>query len=232
MESNSLLMIVVAILSMFFGYFFGLFEGRGQGYKKRKQEEEAEKATSPSEAETQPPSPPPPAAHPLPQPEPSLLRLSRDANGQLRLELDNVQVNTTALSVNERRRLIELLNLMRPWLVSEQPAPAPRPTAAPASPPPPAAVPAPSRPVAPPPPTAAPTAPKSIVEQIDAILQERIAGTPLESRGIRLLEAPDGSVTVLVGLNRYQGIAEVPDEDIRAAIRSATEEWERKYTPG
>lgn len=232
MESNSLIMLLVAILSMFFGYFFGLFEGRGQGYKKRKQEEEAEKATSPSEAETLPPPSPPPAQQPLPKPEPSLLRLSREPDGQLRLELDNVRVNTAALSVTERRRLIELLNLMRPWLVGEQPPPAPRPTAAPASPPRPAAAPAPSRPVAPPPPNPAPNAPKSIVEQIDAILQERIAGTPLESRGIRLLEAPDGSVIVLVGLNRYQGVAEVPDEDIRAAIRAATEEWERKYTPG
>ncbi|MGC8856105.1 MAG: hypothetical protein ACP5QU_04835, partial [Anaerolineae bacterium] len=81
-------------------------------------------------------------------------------------------------------------------------------------------------------PNPAPAAPQSIVEQIDAILQERIAGTPLEKHAIRLLEAPDGSVIVMVGINRYQGIAEVPDEEIRAAIRAATAEWERKYPPG
>jgi len=230
MEPNSLIMIAVAILSMFFGYFFGLFEGRGQGYKKRKQEEETQKAT-PSEAATLPPPSQPPVTPPLPKPEPSLLRLSQEANGALRLEMDNRVVNTSALSDAERRRLIELLNLMRPWLETARPATPPRP-APPASPSRAVTAAAPSTPIAPPPATPAPATPKSIVEQIDAILQERIAGTPLEQRAIRLLEAPDSGVIVLVGTQRYQGVAEVPDEEIRAAIRAATQEWERKYTPG
>ena len=72
----------------------------------------------------------------------------------------------------------------------------------------------------------------SIVGQIDAILQERLAGSPLEDRGVFLAQSPDGSVNVYVGLTRYMGIEEVPDAEIKAAIRAAISEWENKYTPG
>ena len=72
----------------------------------------------------------------------------------------------------------------------------------------------------------------SIVRQIDAILQERLAGTPLEDRGVFLAQSPDGGVNVYVGLTRYAGIEDVPDAEIKAAIRAAISEWENKYTPG
>jgi hypothetical protein len=35
-----------------------------------------------------------------------------------------------------------------------------------------------------------------------------------------------------VGLTKYNGIDEVPDPQIKAAIRSAITEWENRYTPG
>jgi hypothetical protein len=66
------------------------------------------------------------------------------------------------------------------------------------------------------------------VAQIDEILQERLAGTPLAVRGIRLQEAPDGGVIVLVGLQRFEGIDAVPDSEIKAAIRQAVAEWEKQ----
>jgi hypothetical protein len=39
-------------------------------------------------------------------------------------------------------------------------------------------------------------------------------------------------VAVYVGLTRYNGIDEVPDPDIKTAIRAAIAEWENKFTPG
>jgi hypothetical protein len=78
-----------------------------------------------------------------------------------------------------------------------------------------------------------PAAPaNSIVSQIDTILQSRLAGTPLEERGIFLAQSPEGGVNVYVGLTRYNGIDDVPDPQIKAAIRAAISEWETKYTPG
>jgi len=77
--------------------------------------------------------------------------------------------------------------------------------------------------------TAAPT---SLVTQIDAILQARLAGTPLAARGIRLAEALNGGAIVFVGTDHFDGVADVPDAEVRAAIHAAIAEWEKRYTPG
>jgi hypothetical protein len=78
-----------------------------------------------------------------------------------------------------------------------------------------------------------PAAPaNSIVAQIDAILQQHLVGTPLEERGIFLAQSPEGGVNVYVGLTRYSGVDDVPDPEVKAAIRAAISEWENKYTPG
>ena len=68
--------------------------------------------------------------------------------------------------------------------------------------------------------------------QIDAILQAHLAGSPLEDRGVFLTQSPEGGVIVYVGLTRYTGVDEVPDAEVKAAIRAAISEWENKYTPG
>jgi len=245
----------IAIAAMFFGYGFGLFEGRGQGYKKRKSEEGQEKKDQPV---------------PLNSPvtvtvdDPGLMRIKNE-NGLLTLDLDGARVNTSSFSADQRKRLIEMLNLMRPWLegkppsapITPPPSPAIQPTpfdpaqgkpvpamqsypaVTPASPPPAqqAVGPSLSRPLAAKAPTIAkedrPSAPSnSMVSQIDAILQERVAGTPLEDSGVFLTQSPEGGVNVYVGLTRYMGIDDVPDAEIKAAIRAAISEWENKYTPG
>jgi hypothetical protein len=72
----------------------------------------------------------------------------------------------------------------------------------------------------------------SIVSQIDSILQARIVGTPLEERGVFLAQSSEGGVVVYVGLTKYMGVDDVPDPQIKAAIRAAISEWENKYTPG
>ncbi len=78
-----------------------------------------------------------------------------------------------------------------------------------------------------------PSAPaNSIVAQIDAILQAHLAGSPLADRGVFLTQSPEGGVIVYVGLTRYTGVDEVPDAEVKAAIRAAISEWENKYTPG
>lgn len=236
--------IVGWIAALLFVYVFGLFEGRGQGYKKRKAEEEQEKKTQP---------PPKPETVTMTVDDPGILRIKNE-NGSFALDLDGDRVNPVSLLPEQRKRLIEVLNIIRPWLegkpvsapgVSSQPPSfQPQQTASIQSP----GKPTTAQPVAPAPPsTQQPSTPKpatipveerpaapanSIVTQIDTILQEQLAGTPLEERGIFLTQSAEGGVIVYVGLTRYHGVDEVPDPEIKAAIRGAIAEWERKYTPG
>ncbi len=238
--SLSLLALLgIGLAAMFFGYFFGLFEGRGQGYKKRKQEEPSD----PSLRSVTPPPPPP---------DNSVLKLSLDANQRPGLDMDGKRIDTSEMLPEQRRRLIDLMVLMRPWIdagpvqkaPTAAPAPAPRaaPAAAPASAPqaaPRLATSLPAMPLAPAPASsaAAPSeppssAPTSLIGQIDAILQTKLVGTPLATRGVRLVESANGGATVVVGLSRYAEVGDVPDLDVQALIRAAIAEWENKYTPG
>jgi hypothetical protein len=74
----------------------------------------------------------------------------------------------------------------------------------------------------PPPPT------MTIAEQIDAVLQDHIQGTPLVSRGIRMRPGPRGdAIFDLDGLS-YTGVEELPDEAVRVVVRAAIAEWEAK----
>lgn len=236
----NLTMLGIGLAVMFFGYFFGLFEGRGQGYKRRKQEEEEEKKTR--AAIEKPLAPPPPLVA-----DNGLLKISLDDKQQPQLDLDGQRVEASSLTADQRKRLMELLVLARPWLDPNfQPkTAAPPPVARPAGP----STPAPAHPVQAalpaspkPAPSVAPkastpparpevAAPTTMVGQIDAILQTRLAGTPLAGRGIRLTESPEGAVTVEVGLERFPSVGEVTDPTIQAIIRAAIAEWEQKYTP-
>jgi hypothetical protein len=238
-EITVLAIVGIALVAMFFGYGFGLWEGRNQGYKKRRKEEATEKANAPE-------VPPPPAPEPvrIKVEDPGLLRIKNEA-GYLTLDLDGTRVDTTALTTDQRKRLIEMLNLMRPWLEGK---PAAAPVKSPAAPMTALAAQATlsaannQPPVAPPPAASRPSviatedrpiAPAgSIVSQIDTILQARLAGSPLEDRGVFLAQSSEGGVMVYVGLTKYSGIEEVPDPQIKAAIRAAITEWENKYTPG
>ena len=214
-----------------FVYIFGIMEGRNQGYKKRKVEEAEEKKNNPAAPAT-------PVT--VKVDDPGLMRIKNES-GSLALDLDGTRVNTAALTVDQRKRLIEMLNVIRPWLEGKPaPVPAPAPAVMQAPPPPqPRPAPAPQPPATPAAKSAAnakaeETQPKAIgiVGQIDTVLQARLIGTPLEGRGIYLSNSPEGGVVVNVGLNKYNGIDEVPDPEIKAALRAAITEWENKYTPG
>jgi hypothetical protein len=229
--------IVAWIVGLIFVYGFGLFEGRGQGYKRRKAEEEREKADQP---------PPKPTA--VTADDPGLLRI-RNENGAAALDLDGVRVDTSSLSPDQRKRLIEMLNVMRPWLEGRPGTPVPAPSPSPVQDKPlPAPVPTPAQPLPAPPPVVDATpskpvsAPKkgdkleaastSIVEQINTILQAQILNTRFASQGLSLMESPSGGVNVYIGINWFEGVDAVPDEEIKSVIRAAIAEWERKYTPG
>jgi len=233
----------VLLLGIFVFYPIGIWEGRTKGYKKRKAEEEQEKKDNP-----------PQPMHPttITVEDPGLMRIKNE-NGFLALDLDGIRVNTSAMTADQRKRLIEMLNVIRPWLEG-RPAPTPPPASIPVpapivapstqlkasptpAPAPQASTPAPQIPPARQQPAAAKDAPPApaplgIVGQIDSVLQARLVGTPLEGRGISLGNSPEGGVLVYVGSEKYQGVDDVPDPQIKAAIRAAISEWENKYTPG
>lgn len=218
------------IAGLIFVYVFGIFEGRSQGRKKRIAEEELEKQEKK----------PAPTPAPVKVDDPGLLRIKNE-NGVMTLDLDGERVNSTALNAEQRKRLIEMLNVMRPWLEGK-PASVPVPT----NPPPQKPIPV-STPSAPPQavPATRPTPsipikkkdepetiPTSIVGQINMVLQKNIVNTPLASRGISLMESVTGGVNVYIGVQRYEILDDVPDDEIKAAIRAAIKEWEDTYTPG
>lgn len=238
---NPLFAVGLGLAVMFFGYFFGLFEGRGRGYKKRKEEEaEGQDHEALQNQELLPPS-----TLTTPSDEIPVLGVSLDTAGQLQLKLDGTQVDSSKLTADQRKRLITIITQMRPWLglsktsaPPAQPKPASSPQGASVSEPKPSPVQSPA--TAPEPTTPPlgddedelPPASLSIVAQIDSILQARLAGTPLADKDIRLQESLEGGAIVWVGSQKYESAEDVPDESIRAAIKGAITAWENRYTPG
>lgn len=242
--------ILIPLLALLAGWAIGFFDSNLRTSKKIKQAEDSARAAIQAAerrladereklaaAET-----------PVTPDDPGLMRIKNE-NGALALDLDGARVDTSAITAGQRRRLIEILGVIRPWLEGKpasNPPPPPPPVAdtrqgaaaAPASPPPPlvtqpptataskAATPAKKKAEEP---AALPT---SIVGQINLILQARIANTPLASPGVALIESPTGGVLVFIGLDKYEGVEDVPDEAVKSAIRAAIAEWEKKFTPG
>ena len=172
-----------------------------------------------------------------PQDNPGLLRLKND-NGRFALEIDGATA-IGVLSPDKKKRLIDLVTFLRPWLEGGQPSQAvSQPAGSVQSPPTavssqePIFVPAqPLVPLTKKPEPEKHFASLSIVQQIDTILQERLLNTPLEKQGIRLQESPQGGVEVYVGLQKFLAVEDVPDTFIKSEIRGAIADWEEKYTP-
>lgn len=66
---------------------------------------------------------------------------------------------------------------------------------------------------------------QGMVEQINEILQRKLTDAPGSLKAIRLIEGPDGSVRVLIGVDSY-AIDEVPDPEASKYIREAVATWE------
>jgi hypothetical protein len=167
-----------------------------------------------------------------------ILRAWRTASGQVWLDIDGTRLDKKeALQPEQRRRLLNLVVDLRPWLDTPvtQAAQVPAPVAPVASP----------RPEVQPGPMPAPVAPpqminqpvtdnvrpvvnlKSIVGQIDDVLQAKLPDSPFKDRDIRMLDGANGTVIVQVDRNKYEGIDAVPDPGIQAFIRQAVAFWEK-----
>ncbi len=169
--------------------------------------------------------------------ETEILRAFHNNAGQLCLEMEETIIEgPEMLQTRQRQKLVAFLIRLRPWLeaapVSSPPAlnresHASIKAALFSSPP--ALNRKPHAPIKAAQPVPSPAAPiLSIVEQINEILQIRLVGTPLAERGIRLQEKPGEGVIVQVGLSKYEGVADVPDADVRDAIRQAIADWESR----
>jgi hypothetical protein len=193
-----------------------------------------------------------PAAQPEAEPNwNECLCLGHDAHSQgLLVQVDGrVYRDEDELDVEQRRRVAVAAYELNQWI--EEPRPVSQLGALqisqpPAAPPPTlTSAPAPAQP-ANPKPEAAPAKPKqkwglsqvleaymkppepkplSMTQQVDEILQKRLAGTDLAEREISLIEAADHSMRVIVGSEQYEAVDAVPDEAVRAAIQAAVAEW-------
>ena len=227
--------ILYILLAVIVGWFIGFLDSNLRTSKKLEAADarmkEAERKIAEAEQHLQPP----------PMDDPGLLRLKINA-GRYTLEVDGTLVPRD-ISPDRKQRLIELVTILRPWLDGGQSSPAAsQPAASVQSTP----VPDPAQDVFPRPvqtspqtllPLKKPEAEKdikslSIVQQIDTVLQARMADTSLSKRGIRLQESIQGGVEVYVGLNKFHAVDDVPDEEIKTTIRAAIAEWEKKFTPG
>ena len=234
-------LLIGGLVGILIGWAIGFFDSNLRSNKKIKQAETSaeiaikEASDKAAQAEAKLASV---AAAPVTVDDPGLLRIKNE-NGALTLDLDGTRVNPMALLPEQRKRLIDMLNVMRPWLenkpvpppVVTQTPPPPQPVQAAIKTVPPAPQPPPSKPAAKKDEKTA-AAPTTMVGQINAILQARIVNTKFTEQGLTMIESPAGGVWVYLGLDKYEGIDAVPDEEAKAVIRAAIAEWEKKYTPG
>jgi hypothetical protein len=68
---------------------------------------------------------------------------------------------------------------------------------------------------------------RSIVAQIDDILQKKINASNMQKWAVRLVEFPNRGMVVMVGLEQYDEIDAVPYERVQKMIREAVAEWEQ-----
>jgi hypothetical protein len=234
---NSGMLVLVAILCAAVGFVVGalvimLFTGKGQSDN---------------------PSPQPPARQQDRPMQSQGVRLARDlATGTLLVELDGrILPGPASLKPEERGKLERACGDLAAWLAITPPSGAtgpalvtPRPAAQTAvraaaareifpRTPAPSVEPIPAVPFQPVKSTVdAPRPAPTMVMQIDVILQEMAAKSPLANRGIRITEEPREGVVVWVGSTRYQGIDSVSDPEVLALIRGAVAEWERRAEAG
>jgi len=186
-----------------------------------------------------------PVAAPGAKRETGVLRVWRDpVRSQLLVEVKGETAKTASdLSPGGLDTLKKILDELHRW-AGEPSGVATSPTSAQPAPPEEPAVPAPSPSTQPKPARVGPVdilsrailadvrkpeaPPASIAAQIDEILQEKLAAEPAITRAVRLLEIPDKGMVVMVGLDQYAAVDEVPDAEVRAMIHSAVAEWEHR----
>ncbi len=228
--------IIVGLLLLILGFVLGnlfpvLFD---RGVKKEAEPEVESESPAPSEEKAEP------APRPrLPDSRPGFMHLAHmwreDGSKELVAEIEGAMLKKDNDLTTEQHGLLSLLLVdLQNWVGLEarlKAAEAPKPVAARA------------KPEAPPKPPSLnpleivkkavtadvrlPEKKLSMAAQIDAILQGQLANTPLDEHGIRILDQPGHALAFEVGLNTYSSIEEIPDEDVRAAIRAAVAEWDK-----
>jgi hypothetical protein len=164
-----------------------------------------------------------------------ILRAWQGQSGKTWLEMDGQRLESKeAMQSEQKKKLLKLVLDLRPWLdVPPAPVPAPRlqvqesPLPAASAPKPSLFAPRPPKPVKKPEDEKPKVSLKSIVEQIDEVLQNKLAGTVFDKQEIHLLEGPGGAVIVQIENDKFEGIDAVPNPEIKALIRQAIADWEK-----
>ncbi len=166
--------------------------------------------------------PPIPEPKPVASSNPKAIQAGWTSDGNLWLEMNGIHlVNGGELNPDQRKQLANLLRGLGTWVEVEKAAePAQTPTAAPVAAPKKAPVVKKEEPPVPP-------AMETIIQQINGVLQTKLASGALKERGIQLIEGPGGSVIVEDGIKRYEGIDAVPDAEVKSLIRESIAEWEK-----
>ena len=68
----------------------------------------------------------------------------------------------------------------------------------------------------------------NIVAQIDEILQERLQKAGYENAATRMMDLPGQGMVVMIGLEKYIEIEDIPDHEIRTLIHESVREWEKQ----
>ncbi len=152
----------------------------------------------------------------------NIARLYRErSSGRLAVEVDNkAYLSAEAIPAQVRRELEMANEGLSLWLgKGYEPAQTPiksEPAPPPVNLPPPAPV-----------KSESPSA-QSIVIQINDILQEVLAESPMAERKISLMQEPSMGVVVWVDGNKYSSIDSVPDPAVKELIQTAVRKWEKK----
>jgi hypothetical protein len=146
----------------------------------------------------------------------------RTLSNQVWLEMDGKRLdNKEALQPEQRQRLLNLVLDLRPWLDTARSATsgsgAITQTAQPEK-----NKNLPGKKEVTPPPVL-----ESIIQQIDKVLQAKLATSALKDRGIQLTEGPGGIVIVRDGINSYEGIDTIADPQVKTLIRQSVADWEK-----
>jgi len=74
----------------------------------------------------------------------------------------------------------------------------------------------------------APVKAKSIVAQVDEIVQRRLPESPFAGRNIKLVDLPGGGMYVVIDGIQFAAVSDVTDLGIREFLHDCVAEWERK----
>lgn len=69
---------------------------------------------------------------------------------------------------------------------------------------------------------------RSVLEEIDEILQAKIADTDFARRGLKVSTHSDGTALFVLDGMGHHGVDELPDDQARTLVQQAIQEWEKK----